>query len=58
MCTQFFLFMHRSREDFTEMTFTPKLSPLGMGDIKFTIPCLLTLQILRDKFGKDWLSSC
>ena len=33
VCTRFFLFMHRSREDFTEMTFTPKLSPLGRGTL-------------------------
>ena len=31
--------------------FTPKLSPLRMGVMKFTISCLLTLQMLHTKYG-------
>ena len=43
-------------EDF----FTPKLPLLGVrGVMKFTKSCLLTLQMLHTKFGKDWpCSSC
>ena len=37
--------------------FTPKLPPLGAGPMKFTISCLLTLQMLHTKFCEDWLSS-
>ena len=31
--------------------------PFGWGVMKFTISCLLTLQMLHTKFGKDWPSS-
>ena len=37
--------------------FTPKLSSLGNGLMKYTISCLLTQQMLHSKLGKDWLSS-
>ena len=33
---------------------TPKESPLGFGVMKFTITCLFTLQMLKNKFWKDW----
>ena len=31
--------------------FIPKLHPIGMGIMKFTIPCLLSLRMLHTKFG-------
>ena len=37
--------------------FTPKLPPLGVGVMKFTISCHLTLQLLHTKLGWDWPSS-
>ena len=40
-------------------TFYPKITSSwrGGGGMKFTIYCLLTLQMLHTKFGQDWLSS-
>ena len=32
-------------------------SDFGWGVMNFTISCLLTLQMLHTKFGKDWSSS-
>ena len=37
--------------------FTPKWIPLGVGFIKLTISCLLTLKMVHTKFGKVWPSS-
>ena len=37
--------------------FSSKLPPLVVGVLKFTIACLLSLQMLQTKFGKDYLSS-
>ena len=31
--------------------------PVGKGGMKFTISCLLTLQMLDTKSGQDWPSS-
>ena len=31
--------------------------PLGVGVMKFSISCLLTLQMLHTKRGLDWFSS-
>ena len=39
-------------------TFYPKITSRGLGGgMKFTISCLLTLQMLHKKFGQDWPSS-
>ena len=51
-----------SEEDYFKNTsilhFSPqKYLPLGLGVMKFTSSCLLTLQMLHTKFGKDWPSS-
>ena len=48
----------RSREEMHQFySFHPNLSALGWKIMKFTIPCLLTLQMLNTKYGKDWPSS-
>lgn len=36
---------------------TPKVSPLGFRVMKFIITCLFTLQMLINKFWKDWPST-
>ena len=52
----------RSKEEYFQKkiykfyTFYPKLTSLGGGGMEFTISCLLTLQMLHNKFGKDWQS--
>ena len=45
VCTRFFLFMHRSREDFTEMTFTQNYLPLGWGTLNLQFLVYTTWQI-------------
>ena len=37
--------------------FTPKLLPLGVRAMKFTLSCLLTLHLLHTKFGQSWPGS-
>ena len=44
-------------EDINFILFTPKLSPLGVGVMKFTSSCLINLQMLCTKLGQDWPSS-
>ena len=47
------------KEDFLEKginftPFTPQLSPLGLGVMKYKMSCLLTLRMLHTKFCQDW----